>query len=251
MIKIGKDGRGVKRTVLITGATGGIGRKIAIRFAEEGWNILCHYFSSDPKAAELKRAIGRRRVGCRMLKADFSSKYQLMEFIGLIRNLNIDSLVNNAATPVVNRHFSQLALDDITSAFMINTFAPMLLSADVFMRMKKRRFGRIVNISSVAAKYGGSDLSMHYGSSKRALEGVTKTLAREGARYNILVNTIRPGVIDTGFYKKFPKDMKRRIAMIPLRKMGAPEDIADMAYYLGSERNDFMTNEIVTMAGGE
>ena len=92
---------------------------------------------------------------------------------------------------------------------------------------------------------------MHYGCSKRALEGITKTLAKEGAAYNVLINTIRPGVIDTEFHKKFPKDMKSRIEMIPMKKMGTPDDAAYMIYYLGSEENRFITNEIIAVAGGE
>jgi NAD(P)-dependent dehydrogenase (short-subunit alcohol dehydrogenase family) len=80
---------------------------------------------------------------------------------------------------------------------------------------------------------------------------MSKTLAKEGTKYNILVNTIRPGVIETDFHKKFPKDMKRRIGQIPLKKMGQPDDIADIAYYLGSEKNSFITNEIITISGGE
>jgi 3-oxoacyl-[acyl-carrier protein] reductase len=92
---------------------------------------------------------------------------------------------------------------------------------------------------------------MHYGCSKRALEGLSKTIAKEGAEYNILVNTIRPGVIDTDFHKKFPKDMRKRIEQIPLKKMGKASDVADLVFYLGSDKNNFITNEIVTISGGE
>lgn len=246
-----KVNKNSNKTVLITGATGGIGRQIALRFAREGWDILCHYFSSEEKAKKLKRLINKYDVNCHLLKANLSSKNQLRKFIDELENFDLDSLINNAATPVVNKHFRQLTIDDIAATFMINVFAPMLLTANIFMRMKEKRFGRIVNISSIAAKYGGSNYSMHYGCSKLALEGLTKTLAKEGAEYNVLVNTVRPGVIDTEFYKKFPKDMKKRVNMIPIKKMGIPKDVADMVYYLGSEKNNFITNEIITVSGGE
>lgn len=240
-----------KKTVLVTGATSGIGTRTIIRFAENGWNLICHYHSSERKAKELSKTIERYGVNSCFLKADFLSEKQVSGFIKKLEKFTIDSLVNNAGTYVTSRHFSKLALSDMSKIFMINSFVPIMVSSRIFMRMKRRGFGRIVNISSIAAKYGGSARSMHYGCSKLALEGLTMTLAKEGARHNVLVNTVRPGVIDTDFHKRFPKDMKRRIDMVPLKRIGMPEEIADMAYYLGSEMNTYITNETITVAGGE
>jgi 3-oxoacyl-[acyl-carrier protein] reductase len=243
--------RDSKKTVLVTGAASGIGKAVAIRFAEKGWNVICHYHSSKEKALELKKIIDHIGVRCHLLKADLLSKRQIISLHNKLEEFHINSLVNNAGTYTINKHFKELTIEDITNTFMVNIFAPIVLTVNIFMRMKERRFGRIVNISSIAAKYGGSSYSLHYGCSKRALEGLTKTLAREGATYNVLVNTVRPGVIDTEFHKKFPKDMKSRIEMIPVKRMGTADDVADMVYYLGSDMNKFITNEIVTVAGGE
>jgi 3-oxoacyl-[acyl-carrier protein] reductase len=239
------------KTVLVTGATSGIGYEIAVKFARENWSVLCHYHSNEKKAQELKEAIVCQGVECYLLKADLSGEREIKNFAGNLKEFQIDSLINNAGTYMVSKHFSDLTVDDMSKTFMVNVFAPLLLTSMIFLSMKKRRFGRIITISSIAAKYGGSAFSMHYGCSKRAIEGMTKTLAKEGAEYDVLVNTIRPGVIDTEFHKKFPKDMRKRTAMIPLKKMGTPKDIADMVYYLGSDVNKFITNEIITIAGGE
>ena len=239
------------RTVLVTGATSGIGKKIAIMFAREGWNLICHYSCSGEKVNELRKAIKNHKVDYHGIKADFSSKEHIKGFTNKLEKFNVDAIVNNAGTYVVNKCFSELTIDEISETFMVNIIAPVMITGRLFIGMKERRFGRIVNISSIAAKYGGSSYSMHYGCSKRALEGLSRTLAKEGAEYNVLVNTIRPGVIDTDFHKKFPKDMKKRIDLIPLKKMGIPEDVADIVYYLGGEKNNFITNEIIAVSGGE
>lgn len=240
-----------QKTVLITGITSDIGHEIAIRFAKKGWKIIGHYYSSEKKAGELKDEIDILGVNCYLLRADFSSKTEIIRLDKKLQEFQIDTLINNAGTYTESKHFSTLTIDDMIKTFMVNTFAPMLLSNSLFVRMKERRFGRIVNISSIAAKYGGSSYSMHYGCSKSALEGLTKTLAKEGAEYNVLVNTTRPGVIDTDFHVKFPKDMEKRIAMIPMQRMGNPREVADVVYYLGSDVNSFITNEIITISGGE
>lgn len=239
------------KTVLITGITGGIGKAMAIEFAGAGWNILGHYYSQDEKAYEFKAEVERKGVRINLLQADFSKETDINRFIDCLKAYRIDSLINNAGTYVVSRHFSELSGDEFNAVFMVNVFAPMKIAAAVFEPMRKRKFGRIINISSIAAKYGGANNSLHYGAAKRALEGVTKTLAREGASDNVFVNTVRPGLIDTEFHKKFPKDMAKRVSMVPLKKMGMPEDIAGIVYYLGSDRNNFITDEIITVAGGE
>ena len=237
--------------MLVTGFTGGIGDAIAVTFAQSGWNVVGHYCSGGTKAQELKARIVAHSVDCSLIKADFSSKRQVNRFIAQAAELQVDSLINNAGGYIEAKHFTELKLEDLSSAMMVNLSVPILLAGCIFDGMKQRKFGRIVNVSSIAAKYGGSGSSVHYGCAKRGLEALTRTLAREGAPHNILVNTIRPGVIDTDFHRKFPKDMKKRIAMIPLKKMGTPQDVADAVFYLGSDANGFVTNEIITIAGGE
>jgi NAD(P)-dependent dehydrogenase (short-subunit alcohol dehydrogenase family) len=239
-----------KRTVLITGVTGGIGSNIAMLFAERGWNIVGQYCSSEEKAGQLVGSMEKYDINLKLLRADFTQKPDIKAFLSKL-TMPIDSLINNSGSYYVMKHFSKLTMEELNRAFMINTFVPMLLTSKIFLSMKRKRFGRIVNISSIAAKYGGSSCSVHYGCAKRALEGITKTLSREGAEHNVLVNTIRPGVINTEAHEKFKKDMKARVSLIPMKKKGSPKDIAKMAYYLGSEENDFITNEIVTISGGE
>lgn len=132
MNKVNRD-KNLKKTVFITGATSGIGRAITLRFANKGWNIICHYYSNEVEAQELKKIIANLR----------SIADNLKEF-------QIDSIVNNAGTYMVSKHFSELTIDDISKTFMVNVFAPIVLTSSIFLSMKERRFGRIVNISSIA-----------------------------------------------------------------------------------------------------
>jgi 3-oxoacyl-[acyl-carrier protein] reductase len=241
----------MKRTVLITGITSGIGFETAIKFAEAGWDVLGHYHSASVEAERLKGALSKFGVQCQLWQADLTSETETVALISRLDSHTVDSLINNAGSYVTHEHFTQLTAEAIMKTFAVNTVAPILFAGGLFDRMKERGFGRIVNISSIAAKYGGSSESLHYGCAKRALEGLTRTLAREGAPYNILANSVRPGVIDTEFHRRFPKDMKKRVEMIPLKRMGRAEEVAELVFYLGSDRNTFVTNETIAVAGGE
>ena len=235
------------KKILITGASGGIGGEIAKLFSDNNWNVLCHYNSSIEKIYNLEQYFINNNRNYRLLKCDFSDKKQIDSFINNLDGFYISSLINNAGTFIENNN----NLSNIIKLFTINTFSSMLVAMKVFDNMKRNKFGRIVNVSSIGAKYGSGFLSMPYGCSKLALEGITKTLSREGSTYNILVNTVRPGVIDTDFHKKSSKDMDQRVSLIPLKRMGRTEDISKMVYYLGSEENNFITNEVIAISGGE
>ncbi len=116
--------------------------------------------------------------------------------------------------------------------------------------MKKRKHGHIVNISSIGAKYGSNMDNIFYGITKRGIESASKSLAREGAKHNILVNTIRPGVTNTDFYQNLGKNIRERIELIPLKRAMEPSELAKFIFYMCTS-NTFITNEIITIAGGE
>jgi len=241
-----------RKTVLVTGASGGIGSAMALRFALEGWNVVCHYHSSEDAVKILETKIkSSSDVQFAALKADFSKPEDIEKFADKISSFRIDSIINNAGGYIGAKHFSELTYKDLELTFSLNVFAPIIITSRLFQGMIERNFGRIVNISSVASKYGGSDKSLHYGASKRALEGMSKTFAREGVAHNVLVNSVRLGAIDTEAHKKFPKDMSKRIAMIPMKRMGTVEEIVDLLYYLGSDKNTYIANDTITIAGGE
>jgi len=239
------------RTVLITGASGGIGREISILFAKNKWNVLCHYNSSKKNIEDLEKCFKDNDFNYYFIQSDFSKKEDVDIFIDKLNEFNISSIINNAGISIKDNRQCEIDLLKTIELFMINVFAAMAISKSVFDKMKNNNFGRMVNISSIGAKYGSSISSLPYACSKLALEGITKTFARAGAEHNVLVNTVRPGVVNTEFHKKVSKNLEERVSLIPLKKMIDIKEVVEMIYYLGSEKNNFITNEIITVAGGE
>ncbi len=241
----------MKKRVLITGISSKIGEAIALKYFENDWNIIGHYNSSNRTVDKLRTHLNKTKAEIEFIQADFTQKEDVERFLRYIKEREIDAYIGNAGTAFVKKHYTEISIEEINQTFMINVFIPIKIIAEVFGGMCKNKFGRVVNISSIAAKYGGSENTLHYGASKLALEGVTKTFAREGAIDNVLVNTIRPGFIDTDFHIKFPKNIKKRVSKIPMKRIGSPFEVAELVYYLGSEKNTYITNETITIAGGE
>jgi len=166
----------------------------------------------------------------------------------------IDIVINNAGAIIGNEGFLDLNEDSWDKTFALNARAPFFITQRVFPIMIGQRTGKIINISSISAKYGGAATSMHYACSKAALDCMTVGMAREGAPHNILVNSIRAGFIDTPVHSRnnrTAKDVEERIKKIPLNRAGKPQDIAGMVLFLASSAGDFITGEIFTVAGGD
>lgn len=239
------------KRVLITGATGGMGRSFAELFAKQGAKLGLHYLKNKKEA--LRLCSRQASIFQADLLKSKDRKSLIKSFVK--RFGGIDVLINNAGAVYDYNHFSKLNEDAWQKTFDLNVKAPFYLSAEVFDQMRKQGGGKIINISSVNVKYGGSAKSMHYVASKAALESITRGFAKEGAKHNILVNAIRCGIIDTpmrarvaGYNKE---DFKKRIELVPLKRAGKPEDIANMASFLAGDTGNFITGEIFTVAGGD
>lgn len=235
------------KKVLITGAGTGIGLSCVEKFLEKDWIVYAHYNKSSGELDKLKKERSEERIILK--KCDFSNREDFDCFLNYVKKLKINALINNAGIYDFS-YDKENRIDEVQEVLLVNTIVPTLLAEVVLNNMKQKKQGSILNISSIGSKYGSGIKNIFYGISKSALEASTKSLAREGASYNILVNAIRPGVTDTSFHVKAGKNLAKRIDMIPLKRMANPSEIADLVYYLCAE-NTFITNEIITIAGGE
>jgi 3-oxoacyl-[acyl-carrier protein] reductase len=223
-------------------------------FASYGAMVGAHYYrnkaSAEQLASDIKETGGTAAVFYADLATDPAHTSLVQDFIAAFNG--IDVLVNNAGANIGNHPFWEMDFPSWQHTFNLNCTAPFFLSQQAFIHMKDHEGGRIINISSVGAKYGGSTRSIHYAGAKGALEAITRGLSQAGAPHNILVNAIRGGFIDTAFHHKAPKeDLKKRIELIPLGRAGTPEDVARMALFLASQGGDYITGQVFSVTGGD
>lgn len=245
-----------EKRVLVTGATSGIGVRIAKMFADCGAYVGLHYRSDEEQAVKILKEIKDNSGKAEIFHGDLLDnevRHSLVESFKR-RWGGIDILVNNAGACYGYKHFLELEEEAWDKTIIVNAKSPFFLSREAFRYMKENKWGRIINISTTAVKYGGAN-SLHYCASKAALDALTIGFAREGAKYNILVNSIRCGVIDTPMRTKIKgyneEYFTARVDKIPLKRPGRPIDIARMAVFLASECGDFITGEVFPVAGGE
>jgi len=239
------------KRVLVTGASSGIGASTAEEFLLQGAKVGLHFNKNRTGAYAIQKKFSERQ--CRLFQADFTKTDKVLS---LWKNFvdwagGIDVLVNNAG------EINPMPLEELTeevwdSSFQVNTKAPFLLSKKAFEYMKKNGSGRIINISSIGVKFGGSITTIHYSASKAALEAITRSFAKAGAQYNILVNAVQVGVTDTPLHKKIGRsDLSERISLIPLKRLAQPKEIARVILFLAAEDNSFITGTVICVSGGE
>ncbi len=239
------------KVAMITGATRGIGKQIALTLANEGYNIVLNYRTENDELKQLKNEIESKKVKCLTVQGDVTNFEDCKQMIeSAIEEFGkVDVLVNNAG---INKDMllARMKEEDFKQVIDVNLVGTFNMTKNIISYMMKARNGRIINISSVVGIAGNAGQT-NYSASKAGIIGFTKSLAKEVASRNILVNAVAPGFIETNMTDVLKQEVKDEIAKnIPLKRMGTPQDVANVVKFLASEDSSYITGQVISVDGG-
>ena len=236
------------KTVVISGASGGIGIAISKAFYNEGYNIVLLY-NKNKKALEEEFSLNDKRV--LMLKGDLSKERDVLKIKEKVYSSfnSVDIIVNNAGISLV-KFFDETTCEEWDNVFDVNVKSAFMLTKAFLPEMTNKKRGNIINISSMWG-ISGASMEVCYSASKAALIGMSKALAKEVGPSGINVNVIAPGVIDTKMNNHLSKeDMESLIEETPINRIGTPEDVANAVLFLCDKKASFITGEVISVDGG-
>lgn len=236
----------MKKTVIITGGSRGIGAAAVKLFSASGYNVAFFYNKSEEAAKKLAKETNSYAV-----KADVSNSAEVERAVKLVNEKygEVDVLVNNAGISQI-KLFTDITDEDWNKMLAVNLTGTFNCTRSVAKQMINRKSGSIINISSMWG-IAGASCEVHYSASKAAIIGMTKALAKELGPSGIRVNCIAPGVIDTDMNKELDAETLAELKnSTPLEKIGKPEDIAELMLFLASEKSGFITGQTISADGG-
>lgn len=235
-----------KKTALVTGATGDIGRAIVAALTEAGWQVLAHYHANQKAADDLAQS-----YGAIPLQADLSQPGAASDLVDAALEAvgHVDALVNNAGV-TRDGMLMKMTDEDYFTVMNANLYSAFATCRALCRPMMRQRHGRIVNMASVVGLTGNS-AQANYAASKAGLIGLTKSLARELAPRGITANAVAPGFIETKMTAVLPEEIKdKSLNRIPLARFGQPEDVAQAVAFLLDDRAAYITGQVLAVDGG-
>jgi 3-oxoacyl-[acyl-carrier protein] reductase len=251
----GPDLNGLR--VIVTGASSGIGLAIAGKLAASGSIVGFHHRRPINELQDVLSASDKGPGKLIPLQGDLRVVAERDKLIPQFTEIagGLDALINNAGAVKDYKDFRKLPISSWEETMHVNATAPFALCQAAWPHFEANGGGRIINISSAAVGYGGGASGVHYVAAKAALEAVTKSLSKAGAKENILVNTVRCGVIETPMHSRIKgydeEKFKKRIDMIPIGRAGDPAEVAELVAFLISRHGAFITGEIISISGGD
>ena len=241
----------MNKTVIITGASKGIGAATAIRFAEKGYNVVINYNNSYESAKLLTVSLKNRGLPVTSIKADVTNRLEVELLIKetIDRFGSVDILVNNAGISAIGL-INEIDDYDVERIFDVNLKGVYNCCKSVTPYMVNQKYGRIINITSMWGQVGAS-CEVAYSASKAGVIGLTKALAKELAPSNITVNAISPGLIETSMNSNITiEDLNAFVEDIPIGRIGETDDVANAIMFLASDASDYITGQIIGVNGG-
>jgi len=237
------------KVALITGGSRGIGRAIALKLAEEGANIAIIYSRDSESAASTKIDAARFGVQVETYKCNVADYNSVKNVVSLVKNDfgDIDILVNNAGV-IRDGLLINMSEDDYNAVLDINLKGAFNLIKSCYYGFIRKRSGKIINITSVTGINGNAGQA-NYACAKSGMIGLTKSVAKELGERNICCNAVAPGIIDTDMISEI-RDNSPHSGLVPMKRIGKPEDVANAVAFLAGNESDYITGEVIRVDGG-
>ena len=243
------------KVALVTGASSGIGRAAAKEFAKAGAKVVVHYNVSKADAEAVVEAINKEGGEAVALQADVSIKEEVDSLVKatLDRYGTIDILINNAGSLIKREKLENMEEALWDEVMDVNLKSIFLVAQAVIPVMKAKKYGKIINLTSIAARMGGGVGAGHYSASKGGILTLSKNMAKELAPHGIIVNAISPGIIDTRFHERFtsPEIFNKFLESVVLKRAGTAEEVAWPILFLCSEYAAYIVGETIEINGGQ
>ncbi|MDV4151547.1 3-oxoacyl-[acyl-carrier-protein] reductase [Clostridium sp. AL.422] len=239
------------KNAIVTGGSRGIGKEIARTLAENGANIAINYRKYNEEIEHLVEELRALGVKVLAIKCDISNSDEVNNFINEVKENfgSIDILINNAGI-TKDGLLLRMSEKDFNDVIDVNLKGTFNMTKSVSSIMIRQRFGKIINISSVVGIAGNAG-QCNYAASKAGVIGFSKSVARELASRNINVNVIAPGYINTDMTSILPDKVKEEVLKtIPMKKIGEPKEIANLALFLSSDLSNYITGQVINVDGG-